>query len=227
MSQYALRVGMSKQFYQEIVLIFALGHYISHTEGEDDFSKELIYFYLHGNKKELFLEELTKLLNMRIIGDSISFDIITLYPTREKDKFNPQMLSLIQELSKKINIPYEQLINRNRTIKASHELSTFDDRVNNLKGSINISQDVKGKRIIILDNVSTTGLSLIDAANKLYENGAKEVIGLCLGLSSKEKEHDWVDLNKTLKYSRIKSICRTPFVSQEVRDKWKKSQKKD
>src|SRR3989338_3957190 len=224
MKLYLLRVCQSKKLYPCIAHVFAIEHYKPLELGEDDFSKKLMYFYKYGNDFDFFLRNIIDLYDLRFKEDSIRFDYITLYPTREKGKVNPIMEKLVKEVSKQINIPYKQLIRRNRNINPNHELKKFEERAKNVEGSMDILEDVEGKNIIIFDNTSTTGISLIDVTNLLIEKGANNVVCICLGLSYKYRESDWDDLNKTLKYSRIKDMCKSPFISQEKREKWKKEQ---
>lgn len=219
-----MRVCQSKKLYPNIVHVFAIGHYKPLELGEDDFSKKLIYFYKYGNDFDFFLQNVLDLYNLRFKEDSIKFDYITLYPTREKGKVNPNMEKLVEEVSKQINIPYKQIIRRNRDINPNNQLKTFEERAQNVKGSIDVLEDVNVKNIIVFDNTSTTGISLIDATNLLIEKGANNIVCICLGISYKYRESDWDDLNKTLKYSRIKKICKTAFISEEKREKWKKEQ---
>ena len=223
MEIYHVRVACSKEFYPKPALIFGVSHYVSIASGEDNCSRDLVYFYKYGNKIGFFIEKLKDLYNLRFKGDKIKFDYMTLYPTRKKDGLNPNMQALAERLSREINLPYKQILRRNRDIMPSHELKTFKERIKNVGNSIDITDNVKDKSIIILDNTNTTGISLIDAANLLLSKGARETACMCLGLSAKEKDKDWSDLNKTLKYSRIKDICRNPFVPQEVYEKWKKA----
>jgi len=173
MNPYLVRVGMSKKLYPEIAHIFSIGHYKPKELGEDDFSRELIYFYKFGNKLNFFLERLIDMFKLRFEGDTIKFDYITLYPTRKKNEINPNMNDLIKKFSQSVNLPYNQILRRNRDIKPNHELRTFEERKDNVY---------------------------------------------------KGRESDWSDLNKTLKYSRIIGICKTPYVSEEKRRKWKKEQ---
>lgn len=134
------------------------------------------------------------------------------------------MLELVENVSHSINIPYIQVLRRNRTVKSNHELKTFRERLENITGSIDVTQDVSGKNIIVFDNTATTGISLIVATNALKEKGANNVVGFTLGLSNKERLSDWNDVNYTLKYSKIMNICNSPYLDKEVRDKWKKNQ---
>ncbi|MBU1854085.1 MAG: hypothetical protein KKF89_00040 [Nanoarchaeota archaeon] len=215
---------MSKPDYEEIARIFSIEHYKSHEDGEDEFSKESFYFYKFGNKKDKFVEKLVELYNLRFKDDSFKFDFVSLYPTRKKDGLNDNMVSLVKDFCEKTELEYKQIIKRNRTIKPSHELKTFSERIENLKDSLDIIEDIKDKNILLIDNNAITGISLVDATNFLLINGAKEVVCMTLGIGYKGRESDWDDLNHTLKYSKIKNICKTPFVPKEKREEWKKTQ---
>lgn len=53
-----------------------------------------------------------------------------------------------------------------------------DERKQNLIGAFDIKADVKGKRVLIIDDVKTTGATLNECARVLKKNGAVSVIGL-------------------------------------------------
>lgn len=55
------------------------------------------------------------------------------------------------------------------------------ERINNIKNAFAISEiDLQGKRILIIDDVTTTGSTLNECARVLMESGASEVYGLTL-----------------------------------------------
>ncbi|MCK4326947.1 MAG: hypothetical protein KAW41_00545 [Candidatus Diapherotrites archaeon] len=218
---FVVRACTSKPTYPNMLLVFAINHFYP-EEKEDEFSKKLMGLYLHGYAEDFFLTQLSELYNLRFKGDSVKFDYLTLYPTHEKNGENKNLENLAKNFCKLVNLEYRQILRRNRNIKKMHELRTFKERLENIQGSVDILEDVKGKNILLLDNLTITGISLIDMANLLIQKGAKNVVGVCLGVSAKNKETDWIDLNKTLKYSRIKQICRSPYVSEEKRKAWKK-----
>lgn len=223
MKVFLLRVGISKELYPRPAYIFGVGHYIPMEVREDEFSRKLIYFYKYGNEPEFFLEKFVDLFKLRFLEDTVKFDYITLYPTHEKDKINPHMENLVRNLSKGTGLPYKQILRRNRNIEPTHKLKTLNERKDNVMNSIDILEDVTGKNIIVLDNTTTTGISLIDVTNLLLEHGARNIACVCLGLGYKGKDSDWTDLNKTLKYSRVIKVCKGPYVPNEIHEKWKKT----
>lgn len=106
-------------------------------------------------------------------------DVITpvpLYFTRKKDRGYNQSELLARYLSKKSAIPYERLLKRTR-YTASQTLLSKAEREHNLDGAFALrrNQDVSGKRILLIDDVFTTGTTANQIATLLKEHGAKEV----------------------------------------------------
>jgi len=140
--------------------IFALGHYKPTDQGEDTFSKRCIGFYNLGYSSSLFLNAFVDLFNSR---NDIKFDFVCIIPTHVAGEYNKHLVSLVQNFSKQMNIPYLQVLNRTKTINEQHKLK-YEDRVKNLKDSIIIPEEyaekIKGKSILIIDNTSTTGVTI-------------------------------------------------------------------
>ena len=57
-----------------------------------------------------------------------------------------------------------------------------ENRESNLKDSfvVNDKKQIKGKKILIIDDIYTTGSTINECANVLIKNGAKSIIALCL-----------------------------------------------
>lgn len=53
-----------------------------------------------------------------------------------------------------------------------------EERKKNLNGAFDIQADVKGKRVLVIDDVKTTGATLNECARVLKKNGAVSVVGL-------------------------------------------------
>lgn len=162
--------------------VLALDEY-KKDQGEDDFSRKQVWFYVYGDdeiEKE-FHTELKALIEERFKEDEIDWNMMTLYPTHVKDEVNSHMQDLIKNLSSEIDINYRQVIHRNKTVEENHELESERAKIVNLENSVDV-ENVEGKNVILIDNITLTGTSLVHGANKLYEKGAENVFGVCLGM---------------------------------------------
>ncbi len=63
------------------------------------------------------------------------------------------------------------------------------ERLTNIKDAFYANEDVKGKRIILVDDVYTTGNTLNNCAKELIKNGAEEVIGVCAAIALRGKKY--------------------------------------
>lgn len=184
--------------------VFALDYYKPSSRGEDDFSRKHIWFYVYGDDEieAEFRENLSELVNQVFVGDEATWDYLTLYPSHKEGEFNANMQELINKVSRDTGIAYSELIERKRTVMQSHELDTEEQKIVNLKDSIEIDSEVKGKNIVVVDNVSLSGTSLAHATSRLLEEGAENVACLVLGVSDQESYEDR-ELDDDIKASSI------------------------
>ncbi|MFA5197294.1 MAG: ComF family protein [Patescibacteria group bacterium] len=97
--------------------------------------------------------------------------------------FNQSEL-LAAGLSTSLSLEYKNLLVKTGKIKPQVGL-TRKERIKNLKGKIELGskinpKELKSKRIIIVDDVYTTGTTLEECAKTLRNNGAREVWGIVL-----------------------------------------------
>jgi predicted amidophosphoribosyltransferase len=187
--------GQKCKHCREVIPVFALGHHKPESEGEDEFTKRIINFYKYGNVKEknYFLQKFIRLYKERFEGDK-KFGLICVVPTHEESGLNGHLRDFAQEFSDKIGVPYEQVIKRSKTIKPNHDLHTTGERFENVKGSIEVTDNIKGKTVVVIDNQCTTGANAQEVFDALKQAGADEVIFICFGLGSKGRESDF-DIN--------------------------------
>lgn len=108
--------------------------------------------------------------------------VITFVPLhwrRQAQRGYNQAEILARAVGEKMNIDVINLLTKNRSTKRQAEL-TGSNRRKNL-GGVFIAQPgirIKNKRIIIVDDVTTTGSTLNECAHVLKKAGAKEVWGL-------------------------------------------------
>ena len=216
-----MRVCRSTEYPGIVTHAFAISHYVDVTDGNDNFSKKMMYFYKFGNDAEFFLSQFLDIYKTYFEKDKLKFDIISLVPTHEKSGINKNMQSLAEKLSLSISVPYEQILVRNRAIKKSHEISTFPERHENIMGSMDVIENVSGKNIILMDNVVITGTTLLEAARVLKGNGAKTVVCMSLGLGIKGKKTDYY-LDGTMRVSELMTKFASPKISRAEREAYKK-----
>jgi len=58
------------------------------------------------------------------------------------------------------------------------------DRYNSVKDSMQITREVTEEGILLLDDVRTTGITILEAKKILLEAGAKKTVAVCLGINS-------------------------------------------
>lgn len=198
--------GQKGKISKKIVPIFSIGHYVKFKNGEDSFSKELNYFYKYGNE-----EYMNKFLNLfkdlydRRFKEDLYFDYVCVAPSSSINSINENMKKLVISFSKYTNIPYSNILKRNRDIKKQQELDTINERIENVKNSISIeSIDVSNRNILVFDNTSTSGLSCEEILIELKSKGANKIIFFCIGLGYKHKEFDFdINSNTILKATHI------------------------
>lgn len=93
---------------------------------------------------------------------------------------------LAKELEKKFNIENFELLKRMRDTKSQYGLK-LPERKKNIKGAFDINSKfkvqnskLKGMSIILVDDIVTTGSTLLEAANILKRNGVKKVYAITL-----------------------------------------------
>lgn len=72
-----------------------------------------------------------------------------------------------------------RLLLRTRRTRPQVRLSALD-RVSNVRGAFEAREGIRGRRVLLVDDVLTTGATLAAAAEALRVAGAREVHGLCL-----------------------------------------------
>lgn len=138
---------------------------------------------------DLLSEEMARIFDENF--SSLAYDFITSVPLSKKSYdsrgYNQAEL-LAKELSKKINIPYKETLIKSYETEAQHTLSKTE-RTGNLIGIFEpfIGNIPKGKRIILVDDVKTTGATLNECAKTLLIAGAMEVICICAAITKNDK----------------------------------------
>jgi len=112
-----------------------------------------------------------------------NYDFITcvpLHPAKERERDYNQSSIISKILSLHFKIPFkDDIIYQTRYHKSQTRLSK-EKRKRNIKGSFEVKKDLKDEKIILVDDVFTTGSTVKECAKVLKEKGAKSITVLTL-----------------------------------------------
>lgn len=122
-----------------------------------------------------------------IVYSDTDFDIVTFVPMSEAS-FNKRGYNQSQLLAERVGellfVSVEGLFEKARDTRAQHELGG-DERIANVKNSVRVKPEVsvKGKNILICDDVKTTGATLNECVEALMNAGAKKICCICVAVT--------------------------------------------
>jgi len=147
--------------------------------------KELIHSFKYEDEKELanvFGEKMAQ-----FIKDS-KFINLTLVPipiSRKRQSFRGYNQSelLARKIAKKTGLEYKELLQRNPRQTSQVQAGSRKERKANVEGAFVLKEEQKiPRKILLIDDVVTTGATVEEAAKTLKKTGAKEVIALALAM---------------------------------------------
>lgn len=126
---------------------------------------------------KFFADEMAKKVSEKY--NHIEFDYITYIPfskRQNKKRLYNQSEYLATELSKALSIPLEVLIIKAFDNKTQHDMKN-QNRKGNVAGvyQVDTKIDLTGKKILLVDDVKTTGATLNECAKELKLYGAETV----------------------------------------------------
>ncbi len=160
---------------------------ISPTVYSGDMRKAIHRFKFRGRTQ--YAPTLAYFLH-RAISDESDFDLITWAPTSALRKFSrgyDQSELLARELGKRMGIPVKRGLKKFKHTKRQSELSA-EKRHENVRGKYRAYENViKNKRILLVDDVRTTGATINECVDTLLRSGAKECVAVTVART--EKNH--------------------------------------
>lgn len=149
--------------------------------------RKIMYRYKYSNRRdytEFFAAEAARLYGQWIKRCGIEQIIpIPLSKKRRRQRGYNQAELFAKRLSQLIRIPMnKKLLLRTRDTTPQKQLSV-QERKNNLKNAFKIAQNVvKSERVLLVDDIYTTGSTIDAAAFTLKQEGIKEVYFLCISI---------------------------------------------
>lgn len=134
-------------------------------------------------------ELLSKILYDQLKDESFwsEFDLITAIPlskNRLHTRGYNQSELVAKLLSKKIPIKYETCVYRRKDTASQRLLNKFSRRYNVTNAFVADKEKVTGKKILIFDDIYTTGSTMSSCAEVLINNGALGVAGLSFAIAT-------------------------------------------
>jgi len=143
--------------------------------------QSLMHNLKYNNKTEVGIF-LGGMLGDRLKSGSIYKDIdlivpVPLHPKKFRLRGYNQSTFIAQGTSEKMDVPFsEKFLFRNKATDSQTKKSRYN-RYENMKAVFKVEQqeEIRGKHILLIDAVITTGATLEACANELLENGAIKV----------------------------------------------------
>lgn len=170
--------------------VFALEEYepTTRVNRQNKFSRSVLSFAKYGDDShfEYFLSRIRDLLFQRFLLDDVDYDYITVYPGHTAGKLNPQLVKLAQTATVETSLLYSPLLERTETATKQRAKSR-DKRMDVARDpgkTVRARNELSNDIVLLMDDVCTSGASLLEGAYLLRNAGARQVVGLCLGFTS-------------------------------------------
>lgn len=123
-------------------------------------------------------------LSDRALFEGMSHFVLVPIPLSRKSKrtrgYNQSEI-LAQELGSLLgNIPVEPLLSKVRETETQHSIGRRGIRLTNLRGAYRAAPAASGKNILIIDDITTTHATFIEARRALKAAGAKRVLAFAI-----------------------------------------------
>lgn len=146
----------------------------------EDRVRESLIRYKFGNARS-YAPAYGRLAAMRILEDLEPADVITWVPVSMLRKWRrgyDQVELLAKTVSQELDLPCRPLLKKFRHNRPQSSLEKAEERRANVLGVYKPihSEEMIGKRVLLLDDILTTGATASECARVLLTAGAKEII---------------------------------------------------
>ena len=131
--------------------------------------------------KQHYGQAFGKLLAMKLLEAGVTADVITWAPVsakRRRQRGYDQGEEIARSVGKELGIPVMCLLKKNRHTSAQAQISDHDARKTNVTNAYVAVEplQIQGRRILLIDDVITSGATLTECSKTLKKAGAESVI---------------------------------------------------
>lgn len=148
---------------------------------------DIIHQFKYGKRPELS-SSLVRYLITRFAASewrNVAIDIVApvpMYATRQQERGYNQAELLAADFCRITRLPFDaQLLRRVRFTQAQVGLNAAE-RAKNVEGAFEAKATIKGKSVLLIDDVYTTGATLHACATDALQKGARQVCALALAI---------------------------------------------
>lgn len=144
------------------------------------------------NNARSYSEFYGRMLAMKLLNEGISFDILTWVPISSRRKWKrgyDQVALIANSVGKELGVTPRRLLKKVRHTPAQSTLTGQAQRKANVLGAYQAvpCDELAGKRVLLLDDIITTGATVSECARVLLTAGAGEVICAAVAASSHQE----------------------------------------
>ena len=182
------RCGTEKEYCNCKVGDFAFKQNVSVFYFENSI-KKMVYrfkFYKLPQIASVMADFMAKQVSVKY--KDITFDLVTFVPVSPlKRVFRgyDQSKLLAKAVAERLGLPMEKTLSR-KVFSRSQKYRKGKERRNNVRGKFKASQPLNAKRVLIIDDIMTTGSTLSECARVLKREGVKEVFCSTFAISCKK-----------------------------------------
>ena len=164
---------------ENIELIFAVYRF-------DSVAADVVHLFKYSGNMEMG-KFMAKMMAKAIEGHD--FDLITevpLFVSRRRERGFSQTELLARWISGMAGVPERKLLRRNRYTPPQARLKDHSMRIENVRNAFELivpASEVDGRKILLVDDVTTSGATLNEAARPLVDAGAETVSALVFAVA--------------------------------------------
>jgi len=195
--QKVQRAALPAEFEKELMSKFSIDGYISKAFSSFYFEEggvlqSIIYALKYDGKKSIGVM-LGKCVGELIRNDD-DFGLVDilipvpLHKTKQRERGYNQSDYICRGISQMINIPFRTDILKRRKYTISQTQLNREERRQNVAGAFKVNRRraelVRGKILVLVDDVITTGSTINECAKTLLENGARNIYAVSVAVAA-------------------------------------------